>query len=142
MKKTFRPAIFSPIFERQGTKQRKIPHFLNSGYNNTIINSQKSNNEMTKNEILETLKALKPQYQKDGLVLVGLFGSFSRGEEQSDSDIDIVYEIEKDQKLSMFKYLKYLSDLEKSLNHKVDLVRAETIKADLKPYIYKDLIYV
>ena len=42
----------------------------------------------------------------------------------------------------MFKYLKYLGDLEKSLNHKVDLVRAETIKADLKPYIYKDLIYV
>lgn len=97
---------------------------------------------MTKNEILETLKALKPQYQKDGLVLVGLFGSFSRGEEQSDSDIDIVYKIEKDQKLSIFKYLKYLSDLEKLLNHKVDLVRAEAIKADLKPYIYKDLIYV
>lgn len=97
---------------------------------------------MTKNEILETLKVLKPQYQKDGVVLVGLFGSFARGEEQSDSDIDIVYEIEKDQKLSMFKYLRYLGDLEKSLNHKVDLVRAETIKADLKPYIYKDLIYV
>lgn len=94
---------------------------------------------MTKIEILKTLKALKPQYQKDGLILVGLFGSFSRGEEQSDSDIDIVYEIEKNQKFSMFKYL---SDLEKSLNHKVDLVRAETIKADLKPYIYKDLIYV
>lgn len=97
---------------------------------------------MTKNEILETLKALKPQYQKDGLILVGLFGSYSRGDERSDSDIDIVYEIEKDKKFSMFKYLKYLSDLEKSLNHKVDLVRAGTIKADLKPYIYKDLIYV
>lgn len=97
---------------------------------------------MTKTEILQTLKALKPQYQKDGMILVGLFGSFSRGEEQSDSDIDIVYEIEKDQKFSMFKYLKYLGDLEKSLDHKVDLVRAETIKADLKPYIFKDIIYV
>jgi uncharacterized protein len=88
---------------------------------------------MKKTEILQTLKALKPQYQKDGLILVGLFGSFSRGEEQSDSDIDIVYEIEKNQKFSMFKYL---GDLEKSLNHKVDLVRVKTIKADLKPYIY------
>lgn len=97
---------------------------------------------MTKNEIIETLKALKPQYQKDGLILVGLFGSFSRGEERGDSDIDIMYEIEKDKKFSMFKYLKYLGDLEKSLNHKVDLVRSETIKADLKPYVYKDLIYV
>lgn len=37
---------------------------------------------MTKIEILQTLKALKLQYQKDGLILMGLFGSFSRGEEQ------------------------------------------------------------
>lgn len=97
---------------------------------------------MTKIEILQTLKTLKPKYQRDGLILVGLFGSFSRGEERADSDIDIVYEIEKDRKFSMFKYLKYLSDLERSLNHKVDLVRDATIKSDLKPYVYKDLIYV
>lgn len=97
---------------------------------------------MTKNEILEILKTLKPRYQQDGLILVGLFGSFSRGEEKSDSDVDIVYEIEKGKTFSMFKYLKYLADLEKYLDHKVDLVRAETIKSDLKPYIYKDMIYV
>jgi uncharacterized protein len=97
---------------------------------------------MTKNEILEILKALKPQYQQDGMNIVGLFGSFARGEEKSDSDVDIVYEIEKGKSFSMFKYLKYLADLEKYLNHKVDLVRAETIKSDLKPYIYKDMIYV
>jgi hypothetical protein len=97
---------------------------------------------MTKIEIIKTLQDLKPQYQKDGLILVGLFGSFSRGDERVDSDIDIVYEIEKDKKFSMFKYLKYLSNLEHSLQHKVDLVRAQTIKADLKPYIYKDMIYV
>jgi uncharacterized protein len=97
---------------------------------------------MNKNEILEILKTLKPQYQQDGMNIVGLFGSFARGEEKSDSDVDIVYEIEKGKTFSMFKYLKYLADLEKSLQHKVDLVRAETIKRDLKPYIYKDIIYV
>jgi uncharacterized protein len=97
---------------------------------------------MTKNEIIEILKTLKPQYQQDGMNIVGLFGSFARGEEKSDSDVDIVYEIEKGKTFSMFKYLKYLADLEKSLQHKVDLVRAETIKNDLKPYIYKDMIYV
>ncbi|KIM11016.1 MAG: hypothetical protein KU37_07875 [Sulfuricurvum sp. PC08-66] len=97
---------------------------------------------MNKSEIIEILKTLKPQYQQEGMNIVGLFGSFARGEEKSDSDVDIVYEIEKGKTFSMFKYLKYLADLEKSLQHKVDLVRAETIKTDLKPYIYKDMIYV
>lgn len=97
---------------------------------------------MTKNEILEILKTLKPQYQQEGINIIGLFGSFARGEEKSDSDIDIVYEIEKGKTFSIFKYLKYLAELEKYLHHKVDLVRAETIKNDLKPYIYKDIIYV
>ena len=97
---------------------------------------------MTQNEIIDILKTLKPQYQQEGMILVGLFGSFSRGEEKEGSDVDIVYEIEKGKSFSMFKYLKYLADLEKYLHHKVYLVRAETIKNDLKPYIYKDLIYV
>ncbi len=97
---------------------------------------------MTQNEIIDILQTLKPQYQQEGIILVGLFGSFSRGEEKEGSDVDIVYEIEKGKKFSMFKYLKYLADLEKYLHRKVDLVRAETIKSDLKPYIYKDMIYV
>lgn len=97
---------------------------------------------MTQNEIIDILQTLKPQYQQEGIILVGLFGSFSRGEEKEGSDVDIVYEIEKGKKFSMFKYLKYLADLEKYLQRKVDLVRAETIKSDLKPYIYKDMIYV
>lgn len=97
---------------------------------------------MTQNEIIGILKTLKPKYQQDGVILIGLFGSFSRGEEKEGSDVDIVYEIEKGKKFSMFKYLKYLADLEKYLHRKVDLVRAETIKSDLKPYIYKDMIYV
>lgn len=97
---------------------------------------------MTQNEIIDILKTLKPRYQQDGMILVGLFGSFSRGEEKEGSDVDIVYEIEKGKSFSMFKYLRYLADLEKYLHRKVDLVRAETIKNDLKPYIYKDMIYV
>lgn len=97
---------------------------------------------MTKNAILETLKKLKPKYQKDGVILVGLFGSCSRGEESADSDIDILYEIEKDKSFSMFKYLKYVAELEESLKRKVDLVRVEKIKPELKPYIYKDIVYV
>jgi hypothetical protein len=42
----------------------------------------------------------------------------------------------------MFKYLKVNSLLEEFFNRKVDLVRDETVKPQVKSYIEKDLIYV
>ena len=98
---------------------------------------------MTKEEILAYLKS-KQQFFYDnfGIKFVGLFGSFSRDEAKDSSDIDILYHLEENKKLSMFKYLKVNSLLEEFFNRKVDLVRDETIKPELKNYIEKDLIYV
>jgi predicted nucleotidyltransferase len=98
---------------------------------------------MTKEEILAYLKS-KQQFFYDnfGIKFIGLFGSFSRDEAKDSSDIDILYHLEENKKLSIFKYLKVNSLLEEFFNRKVDLVRDETIKPELKNYIEKDLIYV
>ena len=98
---------------------------------------------MTKEEILAYLKS-KQQFFYDnfGIKFIGLFGSFSRDEAKDSSDIDILYHIEENKKLSMFKYLKVKSLLEEFFNRKVDLVRDETVKPQVKSYIEKDLIYV
>ena len=98
---------------------------------------------MTKEEILAYLKS-KQQFFYDnfGIKFIGLFGSFSRDEAKDFSDIDILYDIEENKKLSMFKYLKVNSLLEEFFNRKVDLVRDETVKPQVKSYIEKDLIYV
>ncbi len=98
---------------------------------------------MNKNEIISYLQEQQPYfYNTFGIKFIGLFGSFSRGDETKESDIDILYNIEKDKKLSMFKYLKILSQLEDFFHKKIDLVRADTLKPTLKKYIEKDLIYV
>lgn len=98
---------------------------------------------MNKNEILNYLQKQQPYfYANFGISFVGLFGSFSRGDETKDSDIDILYKIEKDQKLSMFKYLKITSQLEDFFHKKIDLVRVDTLKPKVKKYIDRDLIYV
>ncbi len=98
---------------------------------------------MDKNEILYYLKS-KQQYFYDnfGIKFIGIFGSTARGEAKDISDIDILYKIEKDKKLSMFKYLKINSLLEEFFHKKIDLVRLETLKPAIKSYIQKDLIYV
>ena len=98
---------------------------------------------MKKAEVLDYLKTHQNFYlERYGIRFVGIFGSVARNEAKDDSDIDIIYSIEKDRKLSLFSYLKLLSDLEKAFGKKVDLVRDGTIKPGLRSYIQRDLAHV
>jgi predicted nucleotidyltransferase len=98
---------------------------------------------MNKQQILNYLKSHKQYLQETfGLDKIGLFGSFARDENKTSSDIDIMFEVDKNTKFSMFQYLKLNKYLEDNFKTKVDLVREATIKDDIKPYIKKDLIYV
>ena len=56
-----------------------------------------------KNSILSTLKQLKPIYEKEGLVFLGLFGSYARDTQTKFSDIDIAYKIDYDKFSSKYK---------------------------------------
>ena len=98
---------------------------------------------MNKNEIIDYLQQQQPYFHNTfGINFIGLFGSFSRGDETKASDIDILYNIDKDKKLSMFKYLKIASQLEDFFHKKIDLVRIDTLKPKVKEYVDRDLIYV
>jgi len=96
-----------------------------------------------KQDILNYLKTNQEYYRNQfGVEFIGLFGSFAREEADDNSDIDILYKIEKDKKLSIFKYLKLTKQLEDFFDKKIDLVRDETLKPQLKSYIQKDISYV
>jgi len=98
---------------------------------------------MTKSEIITYLKKKKNHYdEKYGIKFIGLFGSFSREEANEQSDIDLLYTVDKDKKVSLFQYLKIVSQLENDFHKKVDLVRDETLKPSLRSYVDRDLIYV
>jgi len=98
---------------------------------------------MNKNDILDYLKE-KQNYFSDtfGVKFIGIFGSFARDEATATSDIDILYRIEDNQKLSMFDYMKMNQQLEAYFHKKIDLVREGTLKERVKEYIQKDLLYV
>ena len=51
-----------------------------------------------------------------------LFGSYSRGEEGPDSDVDILVEYENSDEISLFAISSMMNSLKKILNRKVDLV--------------------
>ncbi len=71
-----------------------------------------------------------------------LFGSYSRNEADSDSDIDILVELDYSKHIGIaFVQMKF--DLEEKLHKKVDIVSSQAVSKRLLPYIETDkqLIY-
>ena len=98
---------------------------------------------MQKQDILTYLKSNQTYfYDNFGIRFIGIFGSFSRDEANENSNIDILYTLEKGRKLSLFKYLTMTKQLEDFFRTKVDLVRDETVKPTIRSYIDKDLVHV
>lgn len=70
---------------------------------------------------------------------MSLFGSYARIEQIRESDIDILVEFSSS---FGFEFVDLAIELEQLLNQMVDLVSRKGVKADMLPYIEKDLIYV
>ena len=60
-------------------------------------------------------------YRKYKIKGIGIFGSFVRGEEKEDSDVDIVVEFE--EVPGLIKFIEIEEYLSKLLGRKVDLIR-------------------
>ena len=94
---------------------------------------------MIKSKIVKELTEIKKRYQEH-IIKIGLFGSYARGENTADSDIDIVIE-QKQPDLFLLGRIKI--ELEEKLNKPVDVIRMrENINPFLKKRIEKDVIYV
>lgn len=88
------------------------------------------------------LRQSQPELQKKfGVLKIGIFGSFARGEEQPDSDVDVLVTFQQGKKtFDNFMGTKfYLEDLFK---RKVDLVTDAALKPLIRDPILKDVIYV
>ena len=70
-----------------------------------------------------------------------LFGSMARGEADTESDMDILVELDHSSSIGM-KFFGYQSDLEELLHKKVDLVSMDGLSRHVKPYIDKDKILI
>ena len=56
-----------------------------------------------------------------------LFGSYSRGEETPDSDIDIMVDLDKSRPIGLFQYVNMKLDLQDLLHRDVDLVETDEL---------------
>jgi predicted nucleotidyltransferase len=95
------------------------------------------------NSIIQILRdncpTLKAKYP---LVSLGVFGSYSREEETSNSDLDIVYETLPDTFLDLHNYLGLQRDLSAITQLKIELVNKRKMNEVIWIKAQKDIIYV
>ena len=87
------------------------------------------------------LNGIKGKLRKDFSVKkMGIFGSYSRGDQGKASDIDVLVEFYEEP--SFFKFIElenYLTDI---LKIKVDLVMEDSLKPNIGKQILNEVIYV
>ena len=71
-----------------------------------------------------------------------LFGSYSRGEESPDSDVDILVEYKNSDEISLFAISHMISSLKKILNKRVDLVEEGCLLPFAVDSVYRDRILI
>ena len=96
---------------------------------------------LTVNEVKEVVRRhssiLAERY---GVSVVGIFGSYVRGEEKAGSDIDLLAEILKP--ISLLELVGAELYLSEVLGLKVDLVPKRSLRAEIKEAILKEAVAV
>lgn len=125
--------VLAPI-EKQIKQQHQFkPDTSTKKMIDNTVNSQK--------EIIDYLKKHKDEFEKKyNISKLALFGSYSRGENRKESDIDIAIETELS---DYFLLYDFKEELEKHFRTKVDVVRIrDRMNTSLQRRIMKDGIYV
>ena len=94
--------------------------------------------EATPNVVRKIAEVKEELNKRFSVRKIGVFGSHVRGEETSESDVDIIVELA-EPTFDNYMDLKYR--LEELLQRPVDLVISDTVKSRLKPIIERDVVY-
>lgn len=78
--------------------------------------------------------------EKFGVIEIGLFGSYTKGNQRKNSDIDILVEFEKT--IDLFTYVHLRNHLSDLLGVNVDLVTKKALKPKIGERILSETVYI
>ena len=96
---------------------------------------------MNRDEVLNVLRAHKaPLAQRFGVVDLALFGSIVRDQATDDSDVDILVRF--DSPATSKRYFGVQFYIEDLLGRPVDLVTDKALRAEMRPYIEREMVNI
>ena len=98
----------------------------------------RSKHETASNMLGEISRMQAELNERFTVTRIGVFGSFARGDETPESDVDIIVELAEP---TFDHYMDLKFRLEEVLQRPVDLVMADTVKPRLKQIIEQEVVY-
>ena len=132
---------------RQNNKFKKERIYLGRDLSKAelSIKEQEADKKLMIRKISKEIEKLKPKIvlilKKNNVIRAGIFGSYARGEQKKNSDIDILIEIN-NPNITLLGFIKIKHKLEDVLKKKVDLVEYEAIKPLIKKRVLDEEIRI
>lgn len=146
--KNGREYYYRVINSRKGNKFKKSRVYLGVNLTKEKLKIAESkadkkllSKKQTSIEIDKIKSKILPILKENNVVQAGIFGSYARGEQREDSDIDLIVDI-KDKKMSLIGFIELIGLLEEVLNKKVDLVEYSAIKHLIKESILQEEVRI
>lgn len=95
---------------------------------------------MRRDEALAVLAAHREELYSLGVKSLALFGSVARDEAGSESDVDLLVELERP--AGLFKLIEVNNRLEQWLGCRVDLGTPDSLRDGVRPHVLKDIVHV
>ncbi len=97
--------------------------------------------KITLSEIISTINLLKDVIKSEYRAeIVGVFGSYVRGEQKETSDVDVLVRFFEG--ASLFDLVGLSNFLEERLGVRVDVVPIDTIRKEIKEAVLREAVYI
>jgi len=97
---------------------------------------------MERDSVVSKLREHESELRDAGIVSLSLFGSVARGEENSESDVDLMADFDVSKRLSLLSAVGLENRLNDILGVKVDLSQRKTLKTEVLDHALREAIVV
>jgi uncharacterized protein len=95
---------------------------------------------MSKEEVIDRLRAHEPELKAAGIVRLSVFGSVARGDSSPESDVDLLADFDKTKRYTLLTMGRLENRLADLLETKVDLSSPEWLKESVKSQALREAV--
>lgn len=95
---------------------------------------------MSKDEVIDKLRAHEPELKAAGIVRLAVFGSVARGDNSPESDVDLLADFDKTKRYTLLTMGRLESRLADLLGTRVELSSPEWLKERVKNQVLSEAV--
>jgi len=92
--------------------------------------------------LIANIRRYRPKLDAEGVIHLSIFGSYARGEQTPESDLDVVVEIKPGVRPSLGDISRLRRIIEKAVKLPVDIVQRKSLRGDLPRVVAKQEVRV